>query len=199
MFVVYQVFKPQIRGMFGEKSIAFLLSLLDKKKYKVLNNVLLETKNGTVQIDHIVVSNYGIFVIETKNYSGIILGKENEKYWKQVLGKNKFNLYNPIKQNYVHVTALKEVLTKFGNLKIIPIVVFTMRADLKIESNTDVVYSYKLLRTIKKYKEECISDDLKKLIFLCLKELNIYSKKNITRHVKNVKEKKKSKMEKMSK
>lgn len=193
ILVVYQIFKPQIRGLFGEKSVAFLLSFLNKKKYKVLHNVLLKTSTGTVQIDHIVVSNYGIFVIETKNYSGVIFGKEDEEYWTQVLGKNKFKLYNPIRQNYGHVMALKEVLSRFGDLKIIPIVVFTTRANLKLETKTEVTYTVKLLSTIKKYREECISDEIKELVFLWLQGLNESSVKNMMEHVKSVKAKKEGK------
>ena len=46
-----------------------ILSSLDENEYKVLNDVMVRTQNGkTSQIDHIVVSAYGIFVIETKNY-----------------------------------------------------------------------------------------------------------------------------------
>ncbi|MDN5364321.1 MAG: hypothetical protein PWQ91_1383 [Eubacteriales bacterium] len=66
------LFLPKIRGFFGEKSVAFFLSRLDPAKYKVLHNVMLPAGSKTTQIDHIVVSNYGIFVIETKNYGGWI-------------------------------------------------------------------------------------------------------------------------------
>jgi len=54
-----------------------------------------------------VVSNYGIFVIETKNYKGWIIGNEFDDYWTQVIFKRKEKLYNPIKQNYGHIQALK--------------------------------------------------------------------------------------------
>ena len=66
---VLEVFMPKIKGFLGEKSVAFLLSGLDKTKYKLINNIMLQVGNKTTQIDHVIVSNYGIFVIETKNYT----------------------------------------------------------------------------------------------------------------------------------
>jgi len=78
-------FLPKIKGFFGEKSVAFQLSRLDPSKYKVINNIILQSGEKTTQIDHVVVSNYGIFVIETKNYNGWILGDEYADYWTQVI------------------------------------------------------------------------------------------------------------------
>lgn len=67
--------RAKIKGKIGEISVASRLNLLNHNDYKILNNVILQTKNGgTVQIDHIIVSVYGIFVIETKNYKGWISG-----------------------------------------------------------------------------------------------------------------------------
>ena len=63
---VYRVFTPTIKGWFGEKKVAGYLSRLPEE-CTVLNDVILPTETGTTQIDHIVVSPYGVFVIETKN------------------------------------------------------------------------------------------------------------------------------------
>src|SRR5450631_2320313 len=73
---VLEIFMPKIKGAIGEKSVAFFLSGLDKTKYKLINNIMLQVGNKTTQIDHVIVSNYGIFVIETKNYKGWIVGNE---------------------------------------------------------------------------------------------------------------------------
>lgn len=58
------------KGIIGEKTTSSILLFLDKSNYKVINNVVLKSGNKTSQIDHIVISDYGIFVIETKNYKG---------------------------------------------------------------------------------------------------------------------------------
>lgn len=82
---IYRMFRPAIKGFLGEKSVAAVLAGLDKKKYLVLHNILLQAGAKTTQIDHIVVSNYGVFVIETKNYKGWILGNEKDENWTRVI------------------------------------------------------------------------------------------------------------------
>lgn len=83
---------PSVKGFFGEIFIRFLLRFLDKEKYIVVNDVLIPTLDGrTSQIDHVIISIYGIFVIETKNYNGWIFGSEHSKNWTQVIYKTKIS------------------------------------------------------------------------------------------------------------
>ena len=72
-------FKPQIKGFMGEKIVSLLLLCLDKEKYKVINDVIIKNGDITSQIDNVVVSKFGVFVIETKNYKGWIFGYEYKK------------------------------------------------------------------------------------------------------------------------
>ena len=74
--VVFRILQPRIKGYLGEKSVATILSLLPSDKYKIINDLLIEVDGRTIQIDHLVVSIYGIFVIETKNYKGRITGSD---------------------------------------------------------------------------------------------------------------------------
>ncbi|MED4785238.1 nuclease-related domain-containing protein [Brevibacillus choshinensis] len=77
-----------VKGFIGEKTVSTLLGRLEKQKYRVLNDLLIPTATGnTSQIDHVIVSEYGIFVIETKNYKGWIYGDEDSQYWTQVIYK----------------------------------------------------------------------------------------------------------------
>lgn len=147
---------------------------------------MLQVGNKTTQIDHIVVSNYGIFVIETKNYKGWIMGNEYDEYWKQIIYKRKEKLYNPIKQNYGHIMALKGVLKNFSNLNYISIVTFTTNADIKVTTKTDVIYTTKLLKTIEKYNNHAISDENKEAIYMKLLSLNIDNKDNRKTHVQAI-------------
>lgn len=179
---------PKIKGYFGEKSVAFFLSNLNETKYKVINNIMLQMGTKTTQIDHVVVSNYGIFVIETKNYKGWIIGTEFDDYWKQVIYKRKEKLYNPIRQNYGHVQALKEALSNYPNINYIPIVTFTTKADLKVNSNSEVVYTINLVKTIKKYNAENISDIDKEEIYTKLISLNIDNKENRKAHIEAIRD-----------
>lgn len=67
---VLQVFKPKIKGFFGEKKVSSRIKRLPENDYRMLNDIYLRTDRGTSQIDHIVISVYGIFVIETKIRDG---------------------------------------------------------------------------------------------------------------------------------
>ena len=85
------------KGWFGEKKTQFNLWLsLDTKLYRRLHDVIIPSNNGTAQIDHILVSPFGIFVIETKNYKGWIYGSESQSNWTQVIYKSKHNFQNPL-------------------------------------------------------------------------------------------------------
>lgn len=198
IFGIIGIFKAQIKGFFGEKTVTFFLSRLDKVRYKVINNLMLEVEGKTSQIDHVVISNYGIFVIETKNYKGWILGDEYSDYWTQVIYKRKEKLYNPIKQNYGHVKALRECLKEYNNVPMHPIVVFTTKADLKIDVTSDVAYTVNLLRTIRKYQSECVSDDLRDKIFNYMTSTNIQSKGTLKKHVESIHDTKNATNEKIS-
>lgn len=183
---VLEIFMPKIKGYFGEKSVAFFLSRLNKSKYMVINNLMLRIGNRTTQIDHVVISSYGIFAIETKNYNGWIIGKEFDDYWEQVIYKRKEKLYNPIKQNYGHIQALKEVLYEFPDVNYISIVVFTTKADLKVTTKTDVVYTVNLLKTIEKHNIETLTDPIKEQIYSKLISLNVDNKENRIVHVSEI-------------
>jgi hypothetical protein len=71
------------KGAMGEKRVARILEKLPEEEYSVINNLLLNNNGYTSQVDHVVVSVYGIFVIETKTYQGIISGGENSEHWTQ--------------------------------------------------------------------------------------------------------------------
>ena len=102
LVAICRVFKPTIKGWVGEKKVARYLRRLSEE-YTVLNDVILPTETGTTQIDHIVVSPYGVFVIETKNYRGWIFGGEKSAQWTQNIYGHKRSFMNPLRQNYAHV------------------------------------------------------------------------------------------------
>lgn len=102
-------------GEAGEQAVSSILRRgLDEHHYKVLDNIMLKTNRGiTTQIDHIVVSQYGVFVIETKNISGWVFASERGRQWTQTLpawdgfgSAEKFHFQNPLRQNYLHTMTL---------------------------------------------------------------------------------------------
>ena len=105
--------KSTFKGFLGETVINVAMWLkLEKDVYHRLNNVTLPLDNGgSTQIDHIIVSVYGIFVIETKNYKGWIYGSENQRQWTQSFPNgSKFKFQNPLRQNYLHIKTLADLL-----------------------------------------------------------------------------------------
>lgn len=102
---------PWFKGMIGEWFINLSIRLfLDKQEYHLLKDVTLPTPQGTTQIDHVIVSRFGVFVIETKNMRGWIFGNPAHKRWTQQIYRSRHSFQNPLHQNYLHVMTLKSLL-----------------------------------------------------------------------------------------
>jgi restriction system protein len=144
----------------GEAAVMRIISKsFSEKEYHLLNNITLSWKNGSTQIDHILVSRYGIFVIETKHYSGWIFGNPISKKWTQVIYKKKSIFQNPIHQNAIHVNRIKEMLEFLNPNAIHSIIVFTGSAELKTALPENVLYINDLVSYIKSYNEEEMSQN----------------------------------------
>ncbi|CBE69752.1 MAG: hypothetical protein F9K13_11335 [Candidatus Methylomirabilis oxygeniifera] len=144
---------PEIKGLIGERRVREQLRRLPEENYKILNDLTLKGKQGTSQIDHMVISPYGIFVIETKDYGGWIHGKEDSEYWVQTFYKSKFKFRNPIKQNWAHIYAIRENLSEYKDLPYYPIIVFAGKGRLKnLDVTTDVICLDALFETIMKHR-----------------------------------------------
>ena len=102
--------RNNLKGASGEAQGNLGLFLFLPAEYVVLSNVTLPTPGGTTQIDHVVVSQYGIHVIESKNIKGSIYGTPDQERWTVFLGKRKYQLYNPLLQNRAHIKALAAAL-----------------------------------------------------------------------------------------
>ena len=83
---------PRQKGKQGEQRVRDILSHLPED-YHVLQDIILKTEKGTTQIDHVVISRYGIFTIETKNYRGEIYGNDN-------IHEVKFMVTTPVKNGH---------------------------------------------------------------------------------------------------
>ncbi|HOJ10974.1 MAG TPA: NERD domain-containing protein [Clostridiales bacterium] len=191
VIVIFITKLPSVKGNLGEISIRIWLKFLNKDKYKVINNVMIPSGNGKpAQIDHIIVSVHGTFVIETKNYKGWIFGSENSPNWTQVIYESKNQFYNPILQNEGHVKALKNLLCDYPFIRYIPIVVFTSKAHFKkLDVTSHVIYSTELFRIIKNYTGQNISYDdaekISKAILAANKDDEVTRKEHIARIQRN--------------
>ncbi len=172
---------PRCKGWFGEKTVAIILSSLPQE-YQVIHNVMLRKKSGkTTQIDHVVVSPYGIFVIETKNYRGYITGSVQGEKWTQ---NKKYSIYNPLKQNYGHMKTLAELLALSEEI-FIPIVVFSVEANVKVQSKK-IVYTTQLRKAIRAYQEPKLDTDQVNALTDKIKNANINSEKVRKEHVQAI-------------
>lgn len=183
-------YSSKIIGSSGEKNVNAIIYSLGED-YILLPDLMIRNSRGaTSQIDHVVLSEYGIFVIETKTYSGWIFGNEQSEEWKKITKRNRYSFRNPVKQNWGHVYALKEILKKFPNCKYYPIVVFAGSAELKdITSKVPVVYSDDLKSTIENYcSTKCLSKDEVLQIKEILENARITDEDAEKEHVKAVKQ-----------
>ena len=125
--------------------------------FHLLNHITLKLKDGTTQVDHILVSRFGVFVIETKDYKGWIFANAKHATWTQVLYRVKFKFQNPIFQNMRHVRAVEELLDFLPPEAIKSAVVFTGSAEFKTDMPSGVYTLPGLIDHLKSTTEEVMS------------------------------------------
>jgi len=154
--------RPVLKGWVGEAKTKLTQRIfLDSKEYHSFNNLIIQEESGSTQIDHIVVSKYGVFVIETKNMNGWIFGSERNDRWTQVFpNKKKVPFQNPLRQNYRHTMSLSKYLGMNHN-KVFSIVVFWGDCKFKTEIPENVVRGGMLgcTKYIKSKSEILLADD----------------------------------------
>ncbi len=114
------IFKCKLSEFLVNRKLA---KLCKNSSNQFLSDVTIPYKNKTSQIDHVFVSNVGIFVIETKNYSGRIKGRISDYKWNQRIGNQSNMFYNPVKQNQTHINALSSI-TLYEGIPFVNVVVF---------------------------------------------------------------------------
>jgi restriction system protein len=146
------------KGWVGEQRTKTLLhTFLDSSTYTSFHDVILPSSNGTSQLDHILVSIYGIFIVETKNKKGWIFGSEDQKNWTQVIYKKKYSFQNPLKQTFRQKKVLSEFLGVDEN-KIFPVIYFNGGAKFKTPLPANVI-NRGLPGYVKKYRQDQFSSE----------------------------------------
>jgi hypothetical protein len=128
----------QHRKNTGEAMLADTIDGYFPRPHLLLNNVTLPTDEGTTQIDHVLVADTGIFVIEAKHYSGWIFGEPSASQWTQTIYHHKSRFQNPLRQNYGHVKTL-QALFSLPEDHFHSVVVFTGAAEFKTDLGPDVL------------------------------------------------------------
>lgn len=130
--------EAELQGIHNENVVAsYLMRYVNNYGGKLFNNVILEYESGrSFEIDHIVITKGGFFVIETKGQKGIITGREEDETWHQIKKyyQDDKDFYNPIKQNNSHIYHLRKL---FGNSapKMTSLIIFTEADISNILSN----------------------------------------------------------------
>lgn len=179
--------RPYLIGKNGENFVSRKLSRLDPRRYTTLNDLLLPSNGNTAttQIDHVVVSNFGIFCIETKSYRGWIFGNAQQEYWTQVIYRHRKKFYNPLRQNYAHVKAVEALLgSAFARVPVRGFVAFPRAKKLKISGTNTVDYATDVVRKIAAHTQSVMTDDERRTIVGILLDANIKDKKARNDHVK---------------
>lgn len=181
---------PVVKGMLGEWWVnRSLVKKLPQDSYQLFKNVTLPTGDGTTQIDHILLSAYGIFVIETKNMKGWIFGSERRAKWTQQIYRHKTSFQNPLHQNYKHTETLQRLLN-LPKDAVHSVVIFTGQAEFKTSMPDNVGHVRASIEFIRSKQKLLLCDEdishLARLLRDNKLSAGLSTHLNHVRHVKNL-------------
>lgn len=196
--VLDSIFDADWIGRHGEKLTERELKLvkLFGRSGKVLRNIYVPKNNGeTSEIDVVFITQKGIFVIESKNYSGWIFGDENAAYWTAMLpNKDKNRFYNPIKQNRTHIKWLGQYVGE--SIPLFSVVVFSERCELKkvtVQSPDIYVIKrgqlYAAVRDIWEKADDVLDESMVNVLYDKLEVLTHVDQVTKAAHIENIKAK----------
>lgn len=181
-------------GDYGEKRVSSFLEDLDCEDYRVYNDLLIRNGKYTTQVDHIVISRYGVFVLETKNVHGKVYGSGNAEFWKQYLPDTGYKRYgftqehqlrNPIWQNDGHIKTLRRLVFNY-NVPIYGIIVFPSDTDINVTAEQPVLNMHNVVPYIEQYRDVVLSTDQMALYRRRLLEVISTSESDRKEHLENV-------------
>ena len=182
---------PWTKGKIGEAIVNLAIKhKLDSDEYRLYKDLTIPAAGGTTQIDHLIVSKYGLFVIETKNMKGWIFGKGKQKTWTQKIYKQSYKFQNPLHQNYRHVKTL-EVLLGLESNQLFSIVIFIGDCVLKTEMPENVFRGNDFIRFIREKQDVILDSHELEVIDRKLQKITLKSGFATDRaHVKSLKKRK---------
>lgn len=183
-----------IIGRLGERHVASYLEDLPCEEYRVYNDLLIRNGKHTTQVDHLIISRYGVFVIETKNVHGKVYGGGNAEFWKQYLPDAGYRRYgitqehqlrNPIWQNDGHIKTLRQLVFDY-DVPVYGIIVFPNNTDINVTAEQPVLNMYNVVPYIEQYRDVVLSTD--QMYFYHLRLLKVITTSESARkeHLENV-------------
>jgi restriction system protein len=180
---------PSFKGWSGELLVKLIAKLhLNSGDYAAVHNVTLPTEDGgSTQIDHVIVSRFGVFVVETKNMRGRIFGQEHDRQWTQKLGRKSFKFQNPLRQNYKHTETLADCLGIPRSI-VHSVIVFVGESKFGKEMPPNVTYCSGYARHIKRSRDPVLTpEEMKQALDLVGQNRLEPSRKTHREHVRHVK------------
>ncbi len=196
--ILDKIFGENWTGRYGEMLTERELNIIQLfgRKGKVLRNVYLPKENGeTSEVDVIFITQKGIFVIESKNYSGWIFGDEKNQKWTAMLpNRQKNQFYNPILQNKTHIKWMRNYVGE--DVPLFSIIVFSDRCELKkvtVESPDVKVIkrerTYATVRDIWERSTDVLSEEKINELYIILARLTNVDEAVKAAHIDNINQK----------
>lgn len=150
----------RFKGWLGERLVRrWLAQGLDPQHYHALHDLTLRLPDGsTTQIDHVVVSVHGVFVLETKHLQGWIFGAERQKEWTQTFYRHRVRFQNPLRQNWRHLKAL-ETLLDVPLAHLHSVVVLTGTAQFKTAMPAQVVQGAAVVPYVRSFNAQLLAPE----------------------------------------
>ncbi|MEO3877163.1 nuclease-related domain-containing protein [Rheinheimera fenheensis] len=152
----------RIKGALEERALHKVLVKELSASYQHYRNLVIPTAKGDfTEVDHLVLSPFGIFVIEVKNYRGWVFGGEKQPQWTLQRFRSKHQFMNPLHQNYKHTQAVKQLLGLTGKEadSVQSIVAFGRHAEFKFQIPPNVMYTSLVGDYINEFYQPCFSDE----------------------------------------
>ena len=181
---------PRFKGWRGERAVqAAIRRQLDPLVYVDMHNVTLPTADGgSTQIDHLIFSPYGLFVLETKNYQGWIFGTEKQREWTQQIYRKRSRFQNPLRQNYKHIKTLQSLLD-IAPEHLHSVIAFVGDCEFKTEMPAHVTRGLGFVGHIQSFAEPVWSPEQMQALLDKLEELRLQpGRATDRRHVAHVRQ-----------
>ena len=159
LVAIYLLFGNTIKGMFGEFRFKKKIEWWLNDYYRLISNAYFKTSFGTTQVDHILLTEKGIIVIEVKNYANVeVFCTERAKIWSVKYPNGKmFKPKNPLHQNYGHIKAIERILGFSEN--IISLVVFSNKVKFVKKMPSNVINESDFRKFYEKLDGKALSRD----------------------------------------
>ncbi|MBV2129138.1 nuclease-related domain-containing protein [Arsukibacterium indicum] len=160
---LFGITDSSIKGALAERQLRRVLQRELPAGYQHYANLVLPTTTGDyTEIDHLVLSPFGIFVIEVKNYKGWIFGGEKQPQWTVQNFRSKHSFQNPLRQNYKHTEAVKYLLelnSSANEGQVYSVIAFSSRAEFKTRMPTNAIYIELIGDYLQQFTQSCFSDE----------------------------------------